>query len=258
MRYFKNLFQEFSDGNFLNAKTCANKLIERLRKECVEPHYQHVDHIFRSAIVALMDADKLCDQVLNLEEEQERQGLDEKAYLQKKRQEINMKISELQNEKTPYLNLSLAISFLLMSVIFVFIPNFFGNSVLMYHLCGFIFFIGFILLKQDIDFRRNVGFVSNSKNSTNKRSLILLIQSMVYIIPLFILSLFFFDKMIIKVLLFVQIWFCSILFLDGLFILINNSIKNKKLEKKSIWNIISGAMTVIGFVIQILQLFKIF
>lgn len=253
-RYYRDLFQEFSNGNFLNAKTCIEKLIDRLTKEIDYPINSYVTNLFQNGIDSLKEAEILCDKAINLILESEG---DEKTRLTKQRQEINLRLFALQDEKAPYLNLSLAIMFIVLSVIFVFLPNFFLNSVLMYHLCGAMFLIGFILLKPEIEYRSKNGYISKSVNSTNKRSITLLIQAVVYMIPLAILSIFFFDAILLRIALYVQIWFCGILLLNGIFILINNSIKNKKLDKKNIWDIFLGVIGIIEFVIQMLQLFKV-
>ena len=254
LRYFNDMSHEFDAVNFVNAKTCVRTLIQRLEKEKDSIYHQNVQHFFISVIEDLKHADEICDEVLNLAN---KDSLDEKTRLQKQRKEINIRLTEISDEKFPYLNLSLSIMFILMSIIFVFLPNFFDNSVLMYHICGAMFLLGFVLLKQEVEFRNKKGFLSHSENATNKRSIILLIQAFVYIIPLAILSIFFFDSIFLRIALYIQILFCGALFLCGLFIMINNSIKNKKVDGKSVWSIILGIITIAAFVLQLLQIFKV-
>lgn len=253
-RYYRDLFQELTNGNFLNAKLCIEKLIERLTKEVEYPIYSYVTNLFQDGIDSLKQADMLCDKAINLALES---NVDEKTRLQKQRKDINIRLTELSDEKTPYLNLALSIMFIVMSVIFVFLPNFFNSPILTYHLCGAMFLLGFILIKQEVEFRNKKGFISNSKNSTNKRSIILLIQAFAYIIPLVVLSFFFFDSIWLRIALCIQIWFCGVLFLCGLFIMINNAIKNKKSDGESVCGIILGIITIAAFVLQLLQIFKV-
>ena len=253
-RYYYDMTQQFTDGNFLNAKTCINKLIERLDKEKESNLYINLKHYFVSAIKELKHADEICDKFLNsvLNE-----SLDEKTTLKKQIRECNVRLSEIQDNKMPYLNLSVSIMLIIMASIFFFLPDFFYNKVVMYHLCGFLLFWGIFLLNQEIVYRNKKGFIFDSENSTNKRSIVLLIQAFVYMIPLAILSYFFFDSLILRIFLYVQIFFCGVLFLDGSFILISNSFKNKKVEKKSIWGIVLELITIAGFVLQLLQIFKV-
>ena len=114
---------------------------------------------------------------------------------------------------------------IIMASIFFFLPDFFYNKVVMYHLCGFLLFIGIFLLNQEIVYRNKKGFISDSENSTNKRSIVLLIQAFVYMIPLAVLSYFFFDSLILRIFLYVQIFFCGVLFLDGSYFCIPFSYK---------------------------------
>lgn len=254
-RYYNDMNQQFSDRNFLNAKTCVNKLIERLDKEKESDFYVNVRQYFIEAIEELKHADEICDKFLNSVLSDE--SLDEKTTLKKQIRECNVRLSEIQDNKMPYLNLSVSIMLIIMASIFFFLPDFFYNKILMYHLCGFLLFIGIFLLNQEIVYRNKKGFISNSENSTNKRSIILLIQAFAYMIPLAVLSYFFFDYLILRIFLYVQIFFCGVLFLDGSFILISNSMKNKKVEKKSIWGIVLELITIVGFVLQLLSIFKV-
>ena len=253
-RYYNDMLNEFNDNNFLNAKTCVNKLIERFGVEKDDMRHENVRYMFENAIENLKQADKICDQILEMLIQE---SVDEKTRLQKQRKEINIRLAELSDEKIPYLNMSLAIMLIVMSVIFVFLPNFFYNSVLMYHLCGAMFILGFVLLKQEVELRNKNGFVTNSANATNKRSIILLIQAFVYIIPLAILSIFYFDSIWLRIALYVQILFCGILFLCGLLTMISVSVKNKKVDGKSAWGIVLEIITVAAFVLQLLQIFKV-
>lgn len=183
--------------------------------------------------------------------------LTEKDKMKLQKQKADFRLKEIQEEKAPYLNLSLSIVFILMSVIFVFIPNYFNNSTLLYHICGFMFFFGFLFAKQEIELRNKIGFVTQSEKLTTKRAFISLVQAVVYMIPLAVLSIFFYELLFIRILLFVQIWFCAVLLLNGILILTVHSYVNKKMEKFSIWGFILGAISIIGFVIQILQLFNV-
>lgn len=256
IRYFDDMFAEFSAGNLLNAKTCIKKLKERLSVEKDNFVYRNVENMFLSVLKELDRADEICDKTLTLVDCEDLE-LDIKTRLKNKIKECNAQLSELQDEKMPYLNLSVSIMLIVMASIFVFLPDFFYNKIFMYHLCGGILFLGIFLLNQEIVFRRKNGFISSSENATNKRSIILLIQAFAYMIPLAILSYFFFNYLILRIFLYVQIFFCGTLFCDGVLILISNSMKNKKVEKKSIWGIVLGLITIVGFVLQLLQIFKV-
>ena len=128
-----------------------------------------------------------------------------------KKQKSDFRLKEIQEEQAPYLNLSLSVVFILMSIIFVFIPNYFNSSVLIYHICGFMFLLGLLLLKNEIELRSKVGFVTKSDKITTKRAYVFLIQAVVYMVPLTVLSIFFYEILLIRILLFFQIWFCVIL-----------------------------------------------
>ena len=256
-RYYINMFNEFSSANFLNVQTCIKKIIERLEEEIKKPIFQSVNEMFDEALVTLKEAHKLCDKALELIEQANYQGMNEKQILKSKKKELDIQLMEKQEIQSPYLNLSLGIVFILMSVIFVFIPNYFNNATLLYHICGFMFFFGFILIKQEVELRNKNGFITQSEKLTTKRGFISLVQAVLYMMPLVIISIFFFEILWIRILFFIQIWFCAVLLLNGILILIVYSYINKKMEKFSIWGFILGAISIIGFVIQILQLFNI-
>ena len=256
-RYYYDLFQEFAAGNFLNAKTCVTKIIERLQKESEYSSHMYVKDMFVSAISNLEEANSLCDKALDLIENSAYQGMNEKQILKAKKKNLDLLLAEKQEKQAPYLNLSLSIVFILMSIIFVFIPNYFNNSTILYHICGFMFFFGFLFAKQEIELRNKIGFVTQSEKLTTKRAFISLVQAVVYMIPLAVLSIFFYKLLFIRILLFVQIWFCAVLLINGISILSVHSYTNKKMEKFSIWGVILGAISIIGFVIQILQLFNV-
>lgn len=256
-RYYIDLFSEFEKGNFLNARSCIKKLVERLSDEVKDPQHQFVDYMFNAAIETLTEADCLCVKALDLIELANYHGMNEKQIINAKKKEIDIKLLERQEIQSPYLNLSLGIVFILMSVVFVFIPDYFNNPTLLYHICGFMFFFGFILIKQEVELRNKIGFVTTSKKLTTKRAFVSLILAVIYMIPLAVLSIFFYELLFIRILLFIQIWFCAVLLLNGIVILIVHSYTNKKMEKFSIWGFILGAISIIGFVIQILQLFNV-
>ena len=199
-RYFEDLFIEFSNGNFINAKTCLQKLIERLSKEAEDPIHSYVKNMFDSAIKVMVNANGLCDKAIELIENSAYQGMNEKQIIKAKKKDLDLQLAEKQEKHAPYLNLSLSIVFILMSVIFVFIPDYFNNPTLLYHICGFMFFFGFLFAKQEIELRNKFGFVTQSEKLTTKRAFISLVQAVVYMIPLAVLSIFFYELLFIRIL----------------------------------------------------------
>lgn len=255
--FLDQLLDNLKQFQLSNAQICINKMDKHL--SAYTENYNAKTDLLQ--IVNLLNRlDKLCDELIkkgfdNYNEEEIE--LTEKDKMKLQKQKADFRLKEIQEENAPYLNLSLSIVFILMSVIFVFIPDYFNNSTLLYHICGFMFIFGFLFAKQEIELRNKIGFVTQSKKLTTKRAFISLVQAVVYMIPLAILSIFFYELLFIRILLFVQIWFCAVLFINGILILTVRSYTNKKMEKFSIWGFILGAISIIGFVIQILQLFKI-
>lgn len=254
----RQLLGNLENYSFSKVITCIKKLLKNI-PSTENAHSSICEEI--EAIMAFMDKIKDCCEDLikkgfdNYNEEEIE--LTEKDKMKLQKQKADFRLKEIQEENAPYLNLSLSIVFILMSVIFVFIPDYFNNSTLLYHICGFMFFFGFLFAKQEIELRNKIGFITQSEKLTNKRAFISLVQAVVYMIPLAVLSIFFYELLFIRILLFVQIWFCAVLLINGILILSVHSYKNKKMEKFSIWGFILGAISIIGFVIQILQLFKI-
>ena len=255
--FLDQLLNNLKQFQLSNAQTCINKMDKYL--SAYTENYNAKTDLFQIANL-LNRLNKLCDELIkkgldNYNEEEIE--LTEKDKMKLQKQKADFRLKEIQEENAPYLNLSLSIIFILMSVIFVFIPDYFNNSTLLYHICGFMFFFGFLFAKQEIELRNKIGFVTQSEKLTTIRAFISLVQAVVYMIPLVVLSIFFYELLFIRILLFVQIWFCAVLLINGILILTVHSYINKKMEKFSIWGFILGAISIIGFVIQILQLFNV-
>lgn len=243
----------FECNCFSKLKICLSRMKLELNRD-ISPdcHYRN-DFALKIIEEIELFSDKMIDAGVDCKDDE----LTEKEELRKIKQKSDLKLKEIQEENCPYLNLSLSIVFILMAIIFLAVPNYFHNVIVLYHICGLMFFLGFVCLKNELQLRAIIGFISKSSKITNKRAAITLIQSLVYMLPLATLSFFFYDLMFIRILLYFQILFCAVLFINGISILIASLHINKKMEKWTIWSFISGAITIIGFVIQILQLFDV-
>lgn len=181
--------------------------------------------------------------------------------IKKQIKELQIKSCRLREEKNPFLSLSLAITFIIMATIFIFTKDYFNSQWITYHICGFMWFIGFLIIKQDISMRvENKSFIVATEKINLHRAIMLFIQSILYMIPLAVLSYFFMENLFFRIVLFVQIWFCATLFTGGILTSIALSLdngKNKSKSKNKIMEILLGLIAVASFVLQVLQVFKV-
>ena len=201
----------------------------------------------------------LCDDLIakgfdNYQEEEVE--LTEKEKLKLQKQKADKRLKEIQEENSPYLNLSIGLSLALTAIVFMCIPTFF-NSVALYHICGTMLTLGVFLLINEINVRQSLGWSNYSDKITSKRAFILLLQAIVYMIPLSVLFYFFSQVLIIRILFFIQVWFCSTLMINGISLLVVTNITKNKERKFNIWSFILGVITIAAFVLQLLQIFKV-
>lgn len=247
----------FRNSNFSRLKVC----LSHIKKEV--DSYNDFDSYSkkRDTYEIVQELKEFCEKMIekgydNSNCDKAKVKLTEKEELKIKKSQIDQRLKEIQEIKSPYLNFSLGLSFILISLIFLCIPNFFIRVSIIYHLCGFMLSLGVVLLISEVNVRYKIGWVGYSDKITNKRAFIYLLQASVYILPLAVLYIFFSNIMIVKILFFIQLTFCSIIMINGLVLLIVASI-NKKEKKFSFWGFIMGFITIAGFLIQILQLFNV-
>jgi len=247
----------FKSGNFTKLKICLN----RVRTE-LDNNTSHDSFYRKKDALELIDeietfSNKMIDKGFDQLDDQELE-LTEKEELKIKKQKIDVRLKEIQEINAPYLNMSLGLSFILVAIIFYCIPSFFG-AIAIYHICSFMLAIGIMFLFNEIKIRQNekIGWLGYSEKITSKRAFLFLFQSFVYMIPLAVLYFFFSQVLLIKILFFIQIWFCSVIMLNGIALLIICNISKKQEKKFNFWSFILGVITIVGFVIQILQLFEV-
>ena len=261
------LLENLKDYKFNNALICYNKINKYLINIPKSESYSNSDVWYQKAmdneikdLSNIIERTKLlCDDLIEkgLDSFQEEDvELSEKDKLKIQKQKIDKRLKEIQEENTPYLNFSIGLSLVITAIVFMCIPTFF-NTVALYHVCGSMLGLGVLLLINEIKIRQSIGWSNYSDKITSKRAFVFLLQAFVYMIPLSVLFFFFSENIIIKILFFVQVWFCGILMINGIALLIITNITKNKEKKFNIWNFILGVITIVAFVLQLLQIFKV-
>ncbi len=248
----------FQTYQFSKVLICYNKLHKYVVGILNDNSYYEYDVIeLRDLIIKLK---KLTDDFIkkgldNYQEEDIELSEKDKLKLQKQKAEKGLK--ELQEKNMPYLNMALGITLVIMSIVFMCIPSFFDNPVLLYHICGGMLVLGMFLLIGEIGVRQTLGWNGYTEKINSKKAFTILFEAVALMIPLTALFYFFSQILIIKILFFIQIWFCSTLMINGIALLLVTNISKNKEKKFNIWSFVFGVITILGFVIQLLQLFKV-
>ena len=259
----KQLSENFKSFNFTNTLICIKKLkiyIDGYINNELNTDYYLNDVCELGDLLEKVEEMSVDFQNKGLENynKEEDVELTEKEKLKIKKSKIESRLKEIQEINAPYLNMSLGLAFVMVSVIFYCIPSFFGK-ITTNHVCSFMLVAGVLFLFSEIKIRQNenIGWIGYSDKITSKKASVLLLQSFVYMIPLTVLYFFFSNILLIKILFFIQVWLCSVIMINGITLLIVSNISKQAEKKFNIWGFILGAISVIGFVIQILQLFKV-
>ena len=115
--------------------------------------------------------------------------------------------------------------------------------------------IGIYLLCKEIPYRSKNGFKRDIPNITNKVSIFFLVFAVISLIPIILSFIFSLDSIFFRIMFFINILFCSEMFLWGL--LINLLNKNKNVTWKNVWTIVSSIFSIVEFVVMLLQIFKV-
>lgn len=242
---------------FTKLKICLKRMKGELNNDTSYDGYYRRE----KALVLINELDQFSDKMIENGFDQvddKDVELTEKENLRINKQKINSRLKEIQEINAPYLNMSLAVSCIIIAIIFFFMPAFLG-AVANYHICSFMLVVGLVLLFNERNIRKSksIGWFGYSDKITSKRAFLFLVQAPFYMVSLILLYLFFSQILFIRILFFIQIWVCSVIMINGIALLIACNVLKQKERKFNVGSFISGAITVAGFIIQILQLFKV-
>ncbi|MDD4110762.1 MAG: hypothetical protein PHS54_04335 [Clostridia bacterium] len=268
--FLDNFAENFQNKKYRECILCISEIIKWYQENLLDIEndshvYNYSDHV--NALEEYKKFENILKEILEYEKIFKTPKNDDEKLkmLLKEKKDIEIQINNILEKKTPLIGLALSLSFIIVGLVFSFSNSFFEPQWLTYVVCGLMTLFGIASLIKDLRMRKDNNKATFESLRLNfKNSLLIMTYGIIVIIPMTIMSFFFMGSLFFRILLFFQIWSGLALFINGISIIVCIIIKNWKKEDKKkyyykniwkiIWQILIGVITIVGFVLQIIQL----